>query len=465
MALRTRSARLGVVLCALLSACAPGVAEPPPPAARNVLLIVVDTLGAEHVGAYGGAARTPNIDRLARDGVQFDAAIATAPWTQPSIASLFTSLMPTQHGVVKLNDSLSDEPLTLAEALQARGMRTHGVISHVLMLPKYGFAQGFDTYDARGARGHDELSSDVVTDGAIEWLDGWASEASAAPFFLFAHYFDPHYVYRHHPDFPHTKEYDGPVRSSMPIWELRDMRVELDAADMAHLVDLYHEEVAFTDHHIGRLLDRIDELGVADDTLVVFTADHGEEFMRHGWIGHTRTLFDELVRVPLIVRLPGEPHPRRVASPVSSLDVAPTIVRLLGGEPAPGWTGHALDALVRGGEASEPTRFVFSEVSYGPKKQATERRAAEKQAHKTALVAGNLKLVHDKLDDTWQFYDRERDPEELRDLADTVGDELDTLVERLRAFEARLADSARTPEPLDADPAEIEELRKLGYVD
>ena len=431
----------------------------------NVLLIVVDTLGAEHVGAYGGGARTPNIDRLARDGVRFDDAIATAPWTQPSIASLFTSLMPTRHGVVKLNSTLDEAPVTLAEAVREQGLRTHGVISHILMLPKHGYAQGFDTYDTRGARGHDELSSEVVSDAAIEWLDQVGDER----FFLFAHYFDPHYLYRHHADYAHTEAYEGPVRPSMPIWELRDMRATLADDDIDYLVGLYHEEIAFTDHHIGRLLDRVEALGLDQNTLVVFTADHGEEFMGHGWIGHTRTLYDELVRVPLIVRLPGVLEPELVTSPVSLLDVAPTIVSLLGAPWPDAWEGRALwSADEVGHAAAYDGRFVFSEVSYGPKTKAQKKQAAEKQAHKTALILGNLKLIHDQLEERWEIYERDADPGEQNDLWKSMSipmaNRVAPLIERLEAFEEALANPARAADSVDAGEAELEELRKLGYL-
>lgn len=470
--MQTHPRRSGREAKALLSLALVGClgcgAEPGPAAEElNVLLVVVDTLGAEHLGSYGGPARTPHLDQLAAQGLRFEQAVATAPWTQPSIASLLTSLMPSQHGVERLGQSLGDEPLTLAEALKERhGLRTHGVVSHVLLLPKNGYAQGFDGYDSQPAGGHDDLSSAEVTDAAIEFIDQHRAGSSAEErFFLFAHYFDPHYVYRSHEDFKHAPEYQGPIRPGMPIWDLRDQRDELGAEDVDFLRALYHEEIAYTDHHIGRLLQHLERTGLERNTLVVFTADHGEEFMGHGWIGHTRTLYDELVRVPLIMRLPGAIEPGVVTAPVSLIDVAPSVLELLGPEVPAEWQGQSLLPYMANPGFDAGPRLVFSEVSYGPKRDVDKPQAMQKRAHKTALVVGDVKLIHDRLSDGWELYRRADDPGEQRDLLredPEAAASLGALKSKLLAFEA--ARGAGSQGDIEFEESELEELRKLGYL-
>jgi len=450
------------MLLSVLAGCAGNAA--PKAEDLNVLLIVVDTLGAEHMGAYGGDARTPNLDALAAGGVRFGSAFSSAPWTQPSIASLMTSLMPSQHGVQRLGQALPAAFETLAEQLGGQlGRQTQGVVSHVLLLPKNGYAQGFDQYDSRAAGGHDELSSEQVTAGAIEFLDAReASKANAKPFFLFVHYFDPHYLYREHPEFPHGAPYDGPITSSMPIWELRDQRQTLNARDIEHLKDLYHEEIAFTDYHIGRLLEHLRVKGLEQNTLVIFTADHGEEFMGHGWIGHTRTLYDELLHVPLIFSLPGVLDAALVRSPVSLLDVAPTVLDLLGSAAPAAWQGRSLVPLLSGAATSEPARLVFSEVSYGPKGESKKKQAMEKRAHKTSLVLGELKMIHDRLSGRWELYRRAEDPGEQRDLYSESDRAQGVLKSKILEFEASRGQSELGAVKLDA--GEMDQLEKLGYL-
>ncbi len=459
----------------------------------NVVLIVVDTLGAEHVGCYAGlppaASHSPNIDALAASGKRFDRAFSTAPWTQPSMASLFTGRMPSRHGVVRIGDRLSPHAETLAEALSNRGHRTHGVISHVLLNRNYGFAQGFDSYDQgpyedAGDDVHAAITSERVTDAAIEWLEQTPDE----PYFLFAHYFDPHFVYQHHADFEQgSSDYSGPVKPGMSIWELRDMRADLSADDLDYLRALYREEIAYTDHHIGRLLDAIRARGAAERTLILFTADHGEEFMRHGWIGHTRTLYDELVRIPLIAALPGSIEPGVSTDAASLIDVLPTLISL---SDVPyrdaGVEGVSLAGPLFEGQPGEPSRRVFTEVSFvaqpglhaEPGHPAPERDSSasdleseapnpemEKTAFKSAILVDGLKLIEDHLTGTFELYNRANDPEELDNLWETPPPSAAALRDELRRWRARPSDGPKgSSERTSPTQSELDELKKLGYV-
>jgi len=277
----------------------------------NVLFVVVDTLRWDHVGCYGAARKTtPFVDDYAAGATRFDRAYSVAPWTMPSVASMFTGLYPSRHGANSFGLGLTDEVDTLAEILQREGYATQGVISHTAIGARNNFQQGFDVYLESEARGHDHLSTDGVTGQAIGKLEGLA--AGEAPFFLFVHYFDPHYNYKRHPEYGFAADAAGRLDGEQPMRELLRMAPDMTPDESQFLRDLYDEEVRFTDAGIGRLLERLQVLGLDEDTIVILTADHGEEFLDHGDLGHTGSLYEELVRVPLILRGPGRTTPGSV---------------------------------------------------------------------------------------------------------------------------------------------------------
>ncbi len=434
----------------------------PPP---NVLLVVIDTLGARHVGHLLRPApersHTPEIDALARRGVSFTRAYSPAPWTRPAVASLFTGRMPSAHGVEGPLDRLAQRHATLAEELAARGFATGAVTSQPLLRLGSGYRQGFGTYDDSHALGREAVTSHRVTDAAIAWLDAHAHER----FFLLAYYFDPHDAYQHHEAHDLTSGYPGPLEPGMDVWALRERRASLGPEDVAYLVGLHREEIAQNDAEVGRLLRHLAKLGVERETLVVLTADHGEELMEHGWIGHTRTLYDELLHVPLVVSLPGRIASRSVGDPVSLLDVMPTVLALAGG-PTPdaedGGDGVSLVRALRGDTRALADRALFAEVDYAPP-EAGDRRT-ELTARKTAVVGRRWKLVHDLPTGRFELYDRESDPAERANLWGRAA-EGERLRRRLLAFELtrprRSAPPAGSPPP---DGAELARLRELGYL-
>lgn len=429
---------------------------------HNVLLIVIDTMGARYLGAHTpGLVNSPTIDRLAREGVHFERCYSVAPWTQPAVASLMTSQMPSSHGVRHIFDQLVRGHTTLAEHLKQRGLRTGGVISHFVIGDELGYGQGFDSYDDQAVGDHRAITSAAVTDQAIASLERLAGE----PFFLFVHYFDPHWYFNHHPDFDETSGYTGELLPGMDIAALRAQRRELDAEDIAYLEGLYREEIAFTDHHVDRLLSRLAELGVADDTVVVLTADHGEEFMQHGWIGHTATLYDELIHVPLIVHAPGRFAARTVAEPVSLLDIMPTMLDLQGVAADPDWQGVSLAPVLRG-EALPPARPLMAEVSYISPAGWPSGDGGVKRYYKTAVVEGTRKLVHDFAAGTWEFYDLAADPLEQTDLWNPDDAAQRELLNTLHAWQ--VDHTAAWPDELSEELAIGEDaarrLRALGYV-
>jgi arylsulfatase A-like enzyme len=463
MALATRLTAALLALCVLSSCGSDQAGSDLPPPDLNVVLIVVDTMGARYLGCQTpGLTNSPVIDRLAAEGAQFTRTYSTAPWTQPAVASLMTSRVPSVHGVRRIFDGLDRRWQTLAEHLKGRGYRTAGVISHFVIGDEFGFGQGFDHYDDSPVGNHRAVTSHKVTDQAITSVD----RLGDAPFFLFVHYFDPHWYFNHHPDFDQTGDYRGDLLPGMEIGELRALRDQLDAADIAYLEGLYREEIAYTDHHLGRLLDHLRARGLAENTLVIVTADHGEEFMQHGWIGHTATLHDELIHVPLIFHAPDRIAPRRIDTPVSILDITPTILDLVGRPAAdPDWQGASLAATLAAG-TPPPDRPLFAEVSYVSPSGWPSGDGHVKRYFKTALVQGHRKLIHDHIAGSWSYFDLAADPLERTDRWDPDDPVQRALLDQLHAWD--LAHTATWFEEMqqqaDLDAEAVKRLRSLGYV-
>lgn len=432
----------------LLSGCA----EEPP--SRNLLLIVVDTLRADRLGAYGNERPvSPEIDALAASGVRFERAYASAPWTQPSVASILTGLVPATHGADRLLRVLPGSAHTLAERLQEAGYGTGAVVSHYLIGPRFGFDQGFETFVHGTALGEGRFSTPGVTERGGELLGRFAREGR--PFFLLLHYFDPHYSYERHPDVGFaSSEGVGRLRGDESVEALRGLDPPPEAEEARFVRDLYDEEIRFTDAGIGRLLRSLSRLGLDDSTVVVLVSDHGEEFWERGWLGHTRTLHDELVRVPLIIRSPGA-EPRAVADPVALVALAPTLLDLLG-VPGTGFQARSFAPRVRRGSGAPP-ESIYLETEYF---RHGERLAGAERKH--AVVEGHLKLVEDRVTGARALYDLDADPDELHPLSAANP----ALEERLRnladGYASERLDGA--PSPIEPSPEERRMLEALGYV-
>lgn len=429
----------------------------------NVLMIVIDTLGTGHLGAWTpGLDTSPNIDALAAGGIRFTRAGSTAPWTQPAVASLMTGLTPSRHGVLHLFDKLPEDHLTMAEAMAKRGYETAGVVSHFLINREQGFGQGFGVYTDASVKGN-EVSSPKVTRTAISELRRLKDEK----FFLFVHYFDPHSEYLHHPQYDRTSRYQGPAQNwDRDILSLREKRQGMNSQDIDFLRGLYREEISFTDHHLGLLMAQLESLGLDDNTLVILTADHGEEFMEHGWIGHTRFLYDTLLHVPLVFSLPGKLEPRTVDEPVSLNDLMPTLLALT--SRAAGENNGDGRSLLQflAGEKGTGDQPLFAEVSFlaPPKERGTI--IAEKEAFMAAVTMGDWKLIHDLDRQAWSLFDRSTDPLEMNDLFNNNHPRVNQLQPLLVEWEKGKVETwGRNFEGIkQMSEEDRKRLRSLGYV-
>jgi arylsulfatase A-like enzyme len=422
----------------------------------NVLFIVVDTLRADQLACYGNPRPTsPAADALAGGGVQFARAYSVAPWTIPSVATMFTGMYPSKHGVRSFGSRIPEEAPVLAAILREAGYATAAVVSHSLVGSSRGFDRGFEVFHEDEALGHDHVSTAGVTRRARELLETFAVDGR--PFFLFVHYFDPHYDFRPHPEYGFESPGPGRLDGTEDIWKLREMLPGLTAAEIGHLVNLYHEEIRFTDSGIASLRKSLDELGFRESTLVVLTSDHGEEFRDRDWLGHTTTLYEELTHVPLVIDRPSAPDRGRVVSePVSLVSISPTILDLLGLDSSNrGYQSASFAALLDPGGEAPPPSPIFAEVDV---------QARRKRTHKKAITEGRYKLIRD---------DRTRRLE-LYDLAADAGERVDLARDRpelVREMEARLEGVlelvARDPLPAaeKAIEGELEALHSLGYVE
>lgn len=377
----------------------------------NIIVIVVDSLRSDHVGCYGYERQTtPNIDLFAKDAVLFQNAVASAPWTSPSTASLLTSQYPSTLGIYDKPVAMYPEFPILTEMLKEDGYATCGVISSVTLTSKMGFGRGFDRYAEVTQFRHDGASSPAVTGAAISFL----RENDKEPFFLFVHYFDPHYDYLFHPRYDFYPGYDGNLKSGEPISVLWSKRHNMTEDDVRYLNALYDSEIAFTDSYIGLLLKELKRLNLYDDSLILFTSDHGEEFMERGWIGHSITLYQELIHVPMLLRLPqGGSH--TVETSVGQIDFMPTILDYLGIEIPAGAEGRPwdLDAPERIKE-----RPIFSET-FNPQSRRVEQLAP---IALRSVISGGHKLILDQINNTMQIYDITKDRDERMNLAlDSAG--------------------------------------------
>jgi arylsulfatase A-like enzyme len=325
------------------------------------IIYLVDTLRADHTGVYGYARdTTPRLDAFARDAVVFEQAVAHASWTKPSVASLMTSLLPGQHEAVQLRDPLDERHVTLSEMLKAKGYATGAAVANaVIFLPGSRFEQGFDVFTGlHGPRGHasKDVEAAVVVDAALRFLDA----RRGLPTFLYVHTMDPHVPYT--PPAPFDRKYEPHPAPGHPGVDPRtDYKEPLDRE---RLIAQYDGDIAYGDREFGRFLDELRARGLYDDALIVFLADHGEEFLDHGQWLHGRSVFDELVRIPLVVKFPGQRFAgRRVAQQVQEVDVLPTVLleQKLPVPEAPAIAGRPLQRSIEGRGDERP---AVSEISH-----------------------------------------------------------------------------------------------------
>lgn len=446
----------------------------------NIIMIMIDTLRADQLGAYGGPnSLTPTIDSIAAEGVLFELAIAQAPWTQPSVASLFSSFYPAVHKVLSYQDAERDLALgrkrlavfdesfkTLAEILRDRGYLTAAFVANPFIASNFGFEQGFDHYDSSLAEGRASgRPGSALNSAALSWLENRDGDERSKPFFLYLHYMDVHAPYK---SSPHRLErlLEGvaargdkqrlteselldlpePTRPGQPHGDLRHYR--------EYWVARYQVGVQLLDTHLAVLRRHLRKLELWDDAFVVILSDHGEDLFDHGQCGHGESAYHNELHVPLVMRWPGNILPGvRYRYAVELIDVLPTIVDQLN-LPDPGnLQGESLVPYL-----NDPTRpkpgFAFAEALAG-------------KHEKKALYHGGWKFIFDTETGRRELYRIADDVGEKRDLAPHDEEKLN---EMHQLMEAQIAESTalaldRVVERAELTREQRRQLEALGYLD
>ncbi len=420
----------------------------------NVVLVSIDTLRADHLGAYGyGRPTSPVIDGLASGGVLFEQAVANSPWTLPSHGSMHTGLFPRTHGLKGYDTRLADGTSTLATLLRDAGYSTLGLVNVPWLGRRHGFERGFDQYVMFPpvTTGDRTRCLNRQIDRAIRWLD----EQNAGPFFVFLHNYDVHSTYDPSDEYlgRFASPYDGKFcGETAELERVRAGQAEMSSSDLRHVIDRYDAGIRELDHDLERFFDYLEDRKLAQDTIVVLTSDHGEEFMEHGGILHGRTMYEEVLAVPLMLRGPGIPAGRRVSGLVQLTDILPTVAELAG-VPAPeGVEGESLVGSWSRGETIDSRRLAYAEADHRNDEDDILRM----------VRLGSVKLIHNRMTRQSRLFDLGRDPQETEDLAAQDPETLRTLDAALRSYmDLELEPTADLP-PLTDE--QLERLRSLGYV-
>ena len=410
----------------------------------NVLFVVIDTLRADHLSAYGYERKTsPTLDALAERGIRFEHVEAQSSWTKTSMASLWTSLYPGSTGVWRSEHSVPEEATLVSEIFHDAGYRTTGIWRNGWVATNFGFDQGYDTYvkpvpsnvpglkrSSPGTKPLEGTDHDL-TESARSFIHSFAD----TPFFLYLHYMDAHQY-----------TYDG-------------------ASDLfgTRYVDAYDNAIHWVDSNIAKLVETLRNLGILDKTILFIVTDHGEAFSEHGTEGHAKNLYVEVQRVPWIISLPFDlEEPVVVRNQVANIDIAPTLLEMVGLPPMPkaqGLSQWETIQMIARGEAEPPGRVVFSELDrfWGKPQRAFN--------HFVAMVDPPYRLHHriEHGANTAELYDHSQDPGEANDIAGQERERVAAMLQEVKSFVEERELAWGEPEEIELDEMMLNQLRALGY--
>jgi len=437
---------------------------------ENVLLIIIDTLRADHVGCYGYSRLiTPTIDMLSKDGVIYNHVYAQSSWTKTAVASLMTGLYPSQHNVYnEFGDycTLPREITTLSEILKNAGYTTVGISANPHIIPEYGFDQGFSHF-FRSNNLWTTNSTRAVTDFVTRYLK---SREGLKGTFLYIHYMDPHDPYsplidcenfsnNYEPENVNIKR--GIAFKLSGEWAMEDklrtgaipIPMPMTEQDLNYLVSLYDCEIRQVDEGLGEILRALEETGARDNTTIIVTADHGEEFLDHEMLRHGYQLYEETVKVPLIIYKPGfSPPVSKVEKPVELIDLFPTILSIFDVPLTGDIDGHILPPF-------NASRLAASDA-------AILGMTRFRNQNKAFLLERDLKLIKDFISGRSELFDLSKDPMEKHDLAEDNREMAQKMSSRLDDAIARSTRIIDSPDFKPPDNEALKEmLRTLGYVE
>lgn len=431
------------------------------PRPARVILIGIDTLRADHLSGYGYSRRTsPELERFAeQDAILFERAHSSASWTLPSMTSVFTSTYPPRHGVESKDFRLNPSIPTIASTFQQAGWLTAAFITHIYVSHIFGLDSGFKQFNELsidwGFQEGKQLRAGELNEHVFPWLQSHSKDR----FFLYLHYFDPHWDYD--PPAPYDKlytipDYSGPASGKFSyLRQFLKIPNGIQGDDLKQVVGLYDGEISYTDYHLGKLFEKLKALGLWNDSLVVVFADHGEEFEDHGSVHHVHSLYEELLHVPLLIKLPGgrpSGWQKRVPQVMQTLDIGPTVLQVAGLKQPQSFQGQSLLPLMMGREGD---RTCYA-------------RLWRAQSYKISILRNGYKLVHihkKKGGDSDELYYLPDDPQEQKPLQDQNPEMVKQLREEVLhwADQAPLAPAEKLKNQLDE--GQEEQLKALGYLD
>jgi len=398
----------------------------------TIVLISIDTIRADHMSCYGYKHRTtPNIDKMAKDSLFIQDAFSTIPLTLPAHSSMLTGLIPPTHGIHdNFEMRLPDENLTLAEIMKDNGFSTYGIISSVVLDSRFGMGQGFDVFDDTFAGQGEIITSaerkaNETTENAIKWLaDNYDKKK-----FMFIHYYDPHTSYA--PPEPFSKQFAHP----------------------------YDGEIAFTDHCIGRVLDKLKSLKLYDDALIVIVGDHGEMLGEHNEMGHSFFVYQSAIRVPMMLKLPQNAYAVKVTEPSSIIDIPPTILALTGIDIPQKMQGINLLTLAQdtiGKHISDAENMIDKRVVFSESLTPTKYNANSL----LSIVSGEWHYIQTTKP---EIYNRIKDPGETKNLIATEAKRANLMQLKLKEIlDTSVISDMDTSVKMDTKTTQV--LESLGYV-
>lgn len=404
------------------------------PATRHVILVSLDTLRRDALGCYDPQALSPNLDRFSADSVLFEEAISSAPSTKPSHASLFTGQSVPYHRVFGGTlEGLGEGAMTMADIFAAHGFRCVSFNGGGNVRADFGFDQGFENYESISG-----------LEKSLNATEAWIAQNKSQPFFLFFHTYEAHAAYR--PLDEDVERVEPSYAGKLPRRIDRDLlqglnkgKLQADAADIQHIRRMYQAEVLKLDRGFGRLIDILKREGVYDDALIVLLSDHGEAFGEHGLFEHSRLLYDELLQVPLMFKLPQGNHAgERVAGMARGIDVLPTILEIANLPLPPSVEGESLMGSLSTGRVDDRVAVFLVGDDY-------------------AVRTGRWKLYRD------QLFDLQHDPLETSDLKGQEVEVAEGLEAYLQAYLA--AAPSEAGERVEPGDEALSELRALGYIE
>jgi choline-sulfatase len=434
------------------------------PSGPNILLIVADALRPDHLGCYGyNRPTSPYIDKFAAEAVVFEKAMSNASWTLPSIGSLLTSLYPHEHMAFYLGDSLLNECLTLAELFRDKNYQTFAIQTNPCISRTFNFGQGFQNYDEPLL----EKGKKVTTEFSV-----WLKKNKNKPFFAYLHFMDTHLHYDPPEDFVtifEPEKINSSITGMVDAFIIRALSKNgLPAKDKQHLMNLYDAEIRFFDYCFGFIINNLEKSGISDKTIIILTADHGEEFWEHNSFEHGHSLHNEVLNVPLIMKYSAKLPVKRIKYSIQLIDLFPTLLSI---------TQIKKDFVARGKDLlpiilnNKPIKEeIFSEgITYGSEKKAILKDGWKliydtgiKSEKSRDFLGGLIQIPDPEYKEGYELYNIEQDFSEKNNLLDDFPQIATRLKMALLKFKANA--QALAKEKKTKLKEKLEDLKTLGYI-